>query len=88
MTSHFCLIGGSDYVFDETSLTFPSTSLAMQEVCISVNITDDEVTEANETFTIGLTLATPDILKGGSTVSITIVDDDGECIVIYYQLLL
>ena len=54
----------------------------MQNICITVNITGDDVTETNEHFTIVLTLGTLDIFQRDSTVIITIIDD-GECVVKY-----
>ena len=73
-------IGGSDYVLGETLLTFPSSSLEMQSICISVNITGDDVTETNETFLLLFSVAIPDRFDGMSNAMITIIDDDGEYI--------
>ena len=60
----------------------------MQMVCISVNITGDDVTETSETFRIFFTLATPDIFQGGSNVTINIIDDDGKYIPLHNNIIL
>ena len=67
-------------MLDGTSLTFLSSAPVMQQLCISVNITGDDVIDGNETFMVIFTLATPDTFQGGSNVTITIIDDgDSEC---------
>ena len=72
--------GGSDYTLDQISLTFQDNATVIQELCIPVNITDDDLTERNETFNVVFTAAAPDIIEGGSNITITIIDGDGECI--------
>ena len=71
---------GNDYTLDQNSLTFMSGANISQQMCVMVNIIDDDFVESNKTFMVVFSLATPDMFLGGSNVSITIIDRDGECI--------
>ena len=57
-----------------------SGATVSQQMCVMVNIIGDDLIEANKTFMVVFSLVTPDILLGGSNVSIAIIDRDGECI--------
>ena len=71
---------GKDYTLDWNSLTFMSGATLSQQTCVMVNIIEDDLVEANKTFMVVFSLVTPDILLGGSNVTIAIIDRDGECI--------
>ena len=71
---------GNDYTLDRNSLTFMSGANISQQTCVMVNILEDDLIETNKTFVVVFSLATPDMFLGGSNVSITIIDRDGECI--------
>ncbi len=68
---------GEDYTEANGALTFPANSAAAQT--IRVPITDDDVDEANETFTVTLSAAQQATLSGGQATLAatgTITDDD------------
>ena len=69
---------GNDYTLDRNSLTFMSGANISQQMCVMVNILEDDLIETNKTFMVVFSLATPDIFLGDSNVSITIIDRDGE----------
>ena len=55
---------------------FPMDSVAGATQCVNITITDDEVLEADETFTVTLTL-TPlsGVTSGNDETMVTIIDD-------------
>ena len=67
-----------DYVTVEAELTFESGSPLGSTVCVDITITDDDITEPEESFTVTLTAVSDFVTLGDSTVS-TVVIDDSDC---------
>ena len=68
-------MSSSDYNILSEMLTFPTDSSAGTMQCINITITDDEVLEEDETFTVTLTLNTAGVTLGDSETAVTITDD-------------
>ena len=67
---------GSDYISLSTTLEYPPGPANGSMICMSINITDDEFLEGNESFTIRLSnVVPPRVMLSDATV--TIIDDDG-----------
>ena len=58
-----------------SSLTFSAGSTDMR--CLTVTIVDDMLIEGDETFTVGLTVATSGVMEGNTMTVVTITDDEG-----------
>ena len=58
---------------------FPAGSINGSTQCIDITITDDEVLEADETFTVTLTTMTPRVIVGNGQTAVTITADEGNC---------
>ena len=56
-------------------VAFPSTSVVGDTVCQQYTITGDNVTEADETFTVSVSPVGIDIIDGADQVTVTITDD-------------
>ena len=72
-------VAGTDYTaVPPSSLVFPTESTGTMDQCIDVTVTNDEVIEGDETFTVGLTVNTPVVMEGNTmtTVTITTSTDD------------
>ena len=69
-----------DFYVPQAYIHFEVGSRGGQQATALVNITDDQVAEAFEEFSIYIisTDETVAVIKGDSTVTISIVDDDGE----------
>ena len=65
----------SDFTLDTTALTFPAESTDMQ--CASITITDDDVFEGDETFTVTIDVTTPGVMEGNNITTVTITENDG-----------
>ena len=65
---------GSDYDMASSTLEFPIGTTNGTMMCTSVAITDDEVFEGNENFTVGITLNNR-VMEEENTI-ITILDND------------
>ena len=65
---------GQDFNFSNTTLTFPPNSSAAQS--FSVNITDDQLDENNETIQFALQNPTNGATLGNSSFTLTITDND------------
>ena len=65
----------SDYTLDTTTLIFPAESTDMQ--CADITITDDDVFEGDETFTVTIDVTTPGVKEGNNMTTVTITDNDG-----------
>ena len=74
-----CTASSSDFNFAPSSLTFMSGEGNGVNECLTVSITDDNMVECDEQFTVSLTLNTEgDSLSTGNTLTtVTIMDDDG-----------
>ena len=72
---------GEDYIpTDPFIVTFSGGTNSSAMECVSVMTVDDEALESNNTFTVGLESATPSPnvdLGSPSSVTITIIDDEG-----------
>ena len=56
---------------------FPAGPINDSTHCIDITITDDEVLEADETFTVTLTTMTPRVMVGNGQTAVTITADEG-----------
>ena len=64
----------ADYALMTTALTFPAESTDMQ--CADITITDDDVFEGDETFTLTIDVTTPGVTEGNNTTTVTITEND------------
>ena len=65
----------------EMQVVIPSTTVQGQAVCVAaITILGDDLVEGNETFQLMIQPTNPldMVLAGRSTVTVTIVDDDGK----------
>ena len=69
-------MAGTDYTMNSLSLEFPAGSEAAEVQCMNVAILDDTLFEEDETFTVGLTVMTSDVMTGNDTTTITITEND------------
>ena len=60
---------------------FPAGSIYGSTQCIDITITDDEVLEADEIFTVTLTTTTPRVIVGNGQTAVTITADEGRLVV-------
>ena len=58
---------------------FPAGPINGSTHCIDITITDDEVLEADETFTVTLTTTTSRVMVGNGQTAVTITADEGSC---------
>ena len=65
---------------DPQMITFPSTAIVTDTMCVDYDIVGDDYREVDDTLTIDLAAENPvDVINGASQVSVTILDDgDGE----------
>ena len=71
----------ADYsLSDPTVAQFPATLLSgnMQQSCFTVTITDDEIVEATENFTLQLSTDDPQARLTTENAVVSILDNDGE----------
>ena len=68
-------VSPSDYTLDTTVLTFPAESTDMQ--CADITITDDDVFEGDETFTVTIIVDTAGVMTTMTMTTVTITDNDG-----------
>ena len=68
-------VAGSDYVMVSDTLMFPTSSVNGATRCIDITIGDDGILEAEETFTVTLTISTTNVALGVATTTVTITDD-------------
>ena len=61
-------------VSDDT-LMFPTSSVNGATQCIDITIGNDDILEAEETFTVTLTISTTNVALGVATTTVTITDD-------------
>ena len=54
---------------------FPAESTAME--CASINITDDDFFEGDESFTVTVNVTTPDVMEGNTMTTVIIGENDG-----------
>ena len=50
--------------------------------CQSISITDDSILENDEMFVVALSTADQDVILNPSTTSVTIIDDDGNVLIL------
>ena len=73
-----CAESSSDYVAVNEELTFASCDT---QLCVSVRITDDLISEPDEMFSVSLTLTTPTdsfITLSSVAAEVVITDNDGK----------
>lgn len=75
-------IAGSDYASLVATLEFPVPSFDGSIQCTTVTIFDDILLEGDETFSMQLTVLTPDATQGNNVTTIILEDD--ECIIIMF----
>ena len=65
---------------DPQIITFPSTAIVTDMMCVDYDVVGDDYREVDDTLTIDLAAENPvDVINGASQVSVTILDDgDGE----------
>ena len=76
-----CASGTTDFALLENEVVIPSMTAQGEGVCVAaVAILGDDIVEGNETFQIMIQPTNPlDMVSpGGSTTTVTIVDDDGK----------
>lgn len=67
----------SDYIsLSSSSLVFPDGSNSGDMQCMDIAITNDEILEINETFTVSLTVLTQRVMAVNAVTAITIIDDE------------
>lgn len=68
-----------DYIMNELTHTFTSSSPVDVMVCLTITIEDDSLSEGNEMFTVSLELmVTPTFFFPIGTTAVTIVDNEGQ----------
>ena len=68
----------SDYIsLSSSTLVFPDGSNNGDIQCIDIVITDDEILERNEVFTVSLNAVTQNVMAVNAMTAVTIIDDDG-----------
>ena len=70
------IIGGSDFMSVSEVLIF-EPSLNVSRLCVMVDIVNDSVLEEEQTFSVVLSTADPDIIVQEAPAVIFIVDNDG-----------
>ena len=75
----FISVAGQDYSTVVQQVTIPA-STGPSEVCFSINITNDSISEGNEDFLVSFQLPPDSSAVPGpiNSTTVTIVDDDGE----------
>ena len=77
---YLAAIAGSDYVSVSMDVVFPAGTSNGDMQCIAVTIIDDREMEGDETFTVTLATSSSAVTLGNAVTTITITDNDGECI--------
>ncbi len=62
------------------NLIFTSGSTDNDVRCVDYGIMDDSALEGNQTFTVALTTSDSDVMLGIDISTVTIIDNDGQCI--------
>ena len=70
-------LAGSDYTMLYLAVLFPTGAQDNHTQCVNVSITNDDLLEISETFTVQLTSADQDILTPDSMTDIIITSEDG-----------
>ena len=76
-----CTLGTVDFMLLEREVVIPSTTVQGQAVCVAaIAIFGDTIVEGNETFQLMIQPTNPldMFVADRSTVTVTIVDDDGK----------
>lgn len=71
-------LDGSDYIGNNSVVTFPAHSIDGTERCILVSIIDDTTLEGDEIFTVTLKESDNGVVLGNNARVITISDSDGK----------
>ena len=84
--SNYVTSDGQDYTGGNYSVIFPAGST---KESVSIPITDDDIFETDETFSLTLVIPQPaqdiGVMRGDPFMAtVTIIDDDGECSVISF----
>ena len=76
-----CSLDTTDFMLLEMQVVIPSTTVQGQGVCVAaITILGDDLVEGNETFQLMIQPTNPldMVVADRSTVTVTIVDDDGK----------
>ena len=76
-----CTLGTVDFMLLEREVVIPSTTVQGQGVCVAaIDIFGDTIVEGNETFQLMIRPTNPldMVVADRSTVTVTIVDNDGK----------
>ena len=76
-----CFFGTADFMLAVTQVVIPPTTAQGQGICVAaITIVGDNLVEGNETFQLMIQPTNPldMVLADRSTVTVTIVDDDGK----------
>ena len=83
-TGLFPLFASDSDDFEPLSNLMRNISPASPVVCQPITILGDDILEENETFSVIVSMTSPDSVTSPDTVTVTIIDDDGrfvECVV-------
>ena len=78
--SIYSALDGSDYTMLTMDVLFSAGAENMHTECVNISITNDNLLERNETFTVQLTSADLDVLTPDSMTYITITSEDGKMV--------
>ena len=76
-----CTSGSADFTLLTSEVVIPSTTVQSQAVCVAaIDIFGDTIVEGNETFQLMIQPTNPldMVVADRSTVTVTIIDDDGK----------
>ena len=76
----YLLLHSLDYSLISENIIFSPGLTGPQ--CQSISITDDSILENDEMFVVALSTADQDVILNPSTTSVTIIDDDGNVLIL------
>ena len=74
-------VAGMDYItMSDSSLEFPVGAVnGDMSQCLTVMVTNDEIIEGDETFTVTLTVNTAGVMVGNTETTVAILTNTGDC---------
>ena len=76
---HIVLADQSDFVPIERNITITSDSITNDRICFEVTINGDNLNEANEMFTVEISVNAPDMVQEGQNLATITIIHDGDC---------